>query len=326
MRSCSWSAILADRRAARINRIGLPFRLYGSPGSIGIGVDIMESGGEMLVDPLPEAPLLRNVATDARGECPLEPSSHRKRMKLTPAALAAALSRPRKLLADPPEPERLDLAGEKIAVHTQGRPDAVARALLVHGWETDYRDFSQIAEALARDGVYCVAPDLPAHGKSSGASMTIPEGARALQAVHQAYGPFELAVGYSIGAAVLLYALSKGLPAKKIALIAPPGNYVRELSKAAHAAGVPEALIAPALNQFRRRCPDLDEIDCGTMALSLSCTGIIAVAGNDRIADPEEGRRVARHWRGSRLLEFERSSRLSIMCDARLIKAIAGLL
>ena len=265
-------------------------------------------------------------SADARGEYPPEPSSSRKAMKMTPAALAATLSRPRKLLADPPGPEMLDLAGEKIAVHTQGRPDALVRALLVHGWETDYRDFTQIAEAFARDGVYCVAPDLPAHGKSSGASMTIPEGARALQAVHEAYGPFELAVGYSMGAAVLLYALSKGLPAKKIALIAPPGNYVRELSKAARAAGLPEALIAPALQEFRRRCPDLDEIDCGTMALSLSCTGIIAVAGNDRIADPEEGRRVAGYWRGSRLLECEHASRLSIMYDARLIKAIAGLL
>ncbi len=35
------------------------------------------------------------------------------------------------------------------------------------------------------------------------------------QAVHLAYGPFELAVGYSMGAAVLLYALSKGLPGEE---------------------------------------------------------------------------------------------------------------
>ncbi len=245
---------------------------------------------------------------------------------MTPAALAAVLSRPRRLLADPPGPEWLNIAGKTIAIHTQGRPEAQTRALLVHGWETDYRDFTQIAEALARDDVYCVIPDLPAHGKSSGTSMTIPEGAHALQAVHLAYGPFELAVGYSMGAAVLLYALSKGLPAKKIALIAPPASYVRELSKAARAAGVPEDSIAPALKEFRRHCPDLDEIDCGTMAHSLSCTGIIAVASNDRIADPEEGRRVARHWRGSRLFECEYASRLSIMYDAHLIEAIAGLL
>jgi hypothetical protein len=47
-----------------------------------------------------------------------------------------------------------------------------------------HRDFDQVTEALGAR-VYCVTPDLPSHGKSSGTSMTIPEGARALLAVHQ---------------------------------------------------------------------------------------------------------------------------------------------
>jgi pimeloyl-ACP methyl ester carboxylesterase len=246
---------------------------------------------------------------------------------MTPASLAAALARPRKLLPNPPEPEEwLESAGERIAIHTLGRPEAATRALFVHGWETDHRDLARIAGTLAGNGAYCVAPDLPAHGTSSGASMTIPEAARALQAVHRAYGPFELAVGYSMGAAILLYAMAKGMPAGKAALVAPPGNYVHELSKSARAAGAPEALIAPALDEFRLRCPDLDELDSMRLAPSLSCPGIVAVAGNDGVLDPQDGRNLVKLWRGSRLLEREQASHRSILRDPAVAEAIAGLL
>ena len=246
---------------------------------------------------------------------------------MTPAGLAAALSRPRKLLPNPPEPQEwLDAGDERIAIHTLGRPEAAVRALFVHGWETDHRDLAHIAETLAGNGAYCVAPDLPAHGTSSGASMTIPEAAGAIQAVHQTYGPFELAAGYSMGAAILLYAMAKGMPAGKVALIAPPGNYAHELGKAARAAGASEALIAGALVEFRRRCPDLDELDSERLAPSLSCPGIVAVAGNDGVLDPQNGRSLAKLWRGSRLLEREQASHRSILRDPAVAEAIAGLL
>jgi pimeloyl-ACP methyl ester carboxylesterase len=242
---------------------------------------------------------------------------------MTPADLAAELCSPRKLIPNPPEPSAWLAHGcGKIAIHLHGEPKAVMRAILVHGWEADHRDLNQVAEALANRGVLCVAPDLPAHGASSGTSMTIPEGAQALRLVDQAYGPFELAVGHSVGAAILVYAMAKGMAANKIALLTPPGNYRQELTKAARAAGAPERLIESALTEFKRRCPDLDEIDKSLMIPS--CPGLVAVAGRDGVLDPEEGRALASLWRNSQLLERDEATHRGILRDLAVIDAIAG--
>jgi pimeloyl-ACP methyl ester carboxylesterase len=244
---------------------------------------------------------------------------------MTPADLAAALCRPRKLIPNPPEPAAwLTHEDGKIAIHLSGELEGTVRALLVHGWETDHRDLDQVGAALADRDIFCVAPDLPAHGASSGTSMTIPEGAQALRTVEMAYGPFDLAVGYSMGAAILTYATTKGMVADRIALIAPPGNYRRELTKSARAAGAPEALIELALAEFRRRCPDLDEID--KSLLVPVCPGVVAIAGNDGVLDPQEGRALASLWRGCQLIECDEATHRSILRDVAVIEAIAGLL
>ncbi len=250
-----------------------------------------------------------------------------KEALMTPQDLADALVRPRRLLEpDWREPDNVLEAGDgSVAVSVRGSVTAARRALLIHGWETDHRDLETIAEALSRRGVLCVMPDLPAHGASSGHSMTIPEGAAAVVAVAKRYEPFDLCLGYSMGAAVLLYAIGQGLRSGRTAFLVPPINYVDELKRSARGAGAPDPLIDAALQKLTLRCADLHAIDSAAMADHLTMPGLIAVAGNDQVVDPDNGRTLAALWPGCRLIEVADASHRSILRHDAIIEAICDL-
>ena len=243
--------------------------------------------------------------------------------------LSLALVRPRRPREPVPAPTpdaRVTWRDGEVALYLRAPSDPKApRALLVHGWEADHRDFDAIAAMLAQQGIASVLPDLPAHGRSSGETMMIPEAADAMVAVGAAYGPFDLCVGHSMGAAIALVAMSRGLRIGRAAFLAPPSNYVRQLSLSARAAGAPEPLVAAALDELRRRAPELDGIDSLALARHLTMPGLVVVAGRDRTLSPEDGRTIAGAWPGCRLLELPEATHRSVLEDAAVLLAIREL-
>lgn len=145
-------------------------------------------------------------------------------------------------------------------------------------------------------------------------------------AVGEAHGPFDLCVAHSMGAAVALVAMSKGLRAGKTAFLAPPANYAHQLALSARAAGAPQHLVAAALDVLRSRCPDLDRIDSLTLAGHLTMRGLVIVAGRDQVLDPRNGRTLAAAWQGCRLLDLPEASHRGVLRDTVVVDAIAALL
>jgi len=128
-----------------------------------------------------------------------------------------------------------------------------------------------------------------------------------------------------MGAAVALRAIAGGLRFKKVVFLTPPANYVRELARSARDAGASEPLLTAALDCLRRRVPDLDQIDSLKMADNLTMPGLIVVAGNDRILSPDDGRRLAGVWSGSKLVELAAASHRSVLRDSDVIAQILDL-
>jgi len=101
-------------------------------------------------------------------------------------------------------------------------------ALLVHGWGGSARQLLPLAESLAQHGYRPVLLELPAHGRSEGATSNLPQFARAIDyavARLQQEG-FEIGVlaAHSLGANAAAYAASRGLAIGKLVLLAPPAS------------------------------------------------------------------------------------------------------
>lgn len=101
-------------------------------------------------------------------------------------------------------------------------------ALLVHGWGGHARQMLPLAEALAENGLRPVLLEMPAHGRSPGSASSLPQFARAIEylagRVQQEGYRIGVLAAHSLAANAAAYAASRGLPADRLVLIAPPAS------------------------------------------------------------------------------------------------------
>jgi pimeloyl-ACP methyl ester carboxylesterase len=111
-------------------------------------------------------------------------------------------------------------------------------ALLVHGWGGHAGQLLPLAESLAQHGWRPVLMEMPGHGRSAGATSSLPQFARAIDyaagRLQQEGHRIGLLVGHSLGANAAAYAASRGTGAARLVLVAPPASpraYTRYFAK-----------------------------------------------------------------------------------------------
>ncbi|MCM5662922.1 alpha/beta fold hydrolase [Galbibacter mesophilus] len=106
---------------------------------------------------------------------------------------------------------------KEIVVYSYG--NSKKKILLVHGWSGRGTQLAKIAEALLEQGYSTISFDGPAHGKSPGKTTNMLEFVDAVIEVDKKHGPFEAAVGHSLGSMTLLNAVRSGLKLKTMVLV-----------------------------------------------------------------------------------------------------------
>lgn len=115
---------------------------------------------------------------------------------------------------------------KKIMVYQIG--SGAKKILLVHGWSGRGTQLVKFADALLEKGYSVVSFDAPAHGKSPGKTTLLPEFVECLFEVEKKFGPFEAAIGHSLGGMALLNATKKGLNIKRLVTIGS-GDIIKDI-------------------------------------------------------------------------------------------------
>ncbi|WP_026976952.1 alpha/beta hydrolase [Flavobacterium tegetincola] len=102
------------------------------------------------------------------------------------------------------------------------------KILLVHGWSGRGTQLFKIAENLVAEGFSVVSFDAPAHGKSAGNSSIMLEFIASIEEIDKKFGPFEAAVGHSLGGMALFNAVKDGFQIKKLITIGS-GDVVQDI-------------------------------------------------------------------------------------------------
>ncbi|MFT3796417.1 alpha/beta hydrolase [Flavobacterium sp.] len=116
--------------------------------------------------------------------------------------------------------------GKDIVVYRLG--DGPKKILLVHGWSGRGTQLVKFADALVETGFSVVSFDAPAHGKSPGKTTLMPEFIASILEIEKQYGPFEAAIGHSLGGMSLLNAMRLGLKAKHLVIIGS-GDIIKDI-------------------------------------------------------------------------------------------------
>ena len=116
----------------------------------------------------------------------------------------------------------------EIIVYTYG--DSEKKILLVHGWSGRGTQLALIAKSLIEKGYSVVSFDAPAHGKAPGKISMMPFFIESIHHLEKTYGPFEAAIGHSLGGMSLLRAVKDGFKIKKLVIIGT-ANSITHITK-----------------------------------------------------------------------------------------------
>ena len=115
---------------------------------------------------------------------------------------------------------------KEIVVYEYGKSDK--KVLLVHGWSGRGTQLVKIADEFLKIGYMTISFDAPAHGKSKGNSSIMIEFIASILEIEKQYGPFEFAVGHSLGGMSVLNAIKQNLQVKK-AVIIGSGDIIQDI-------------------------------------------------------------------------------------------------
>ncbi|PWB23654.1 alpha/beta fold hydrolase [Flavobacterium sp. HTF] len=113
-----------------------------------------------------------------------------------------------------------------IVVYEFGKSDR--KILLVHGWSGRGTQLFKIADELLHNGYSTISFDAPAHGKSKGKTTIMSDFIESILEIDKNYGPFEIAIGHSLGGMSVLNAIKDGLKVNK-AVVIGSGDIVQEI-------------------------------------------------------------------------------------------------
>lgn len=115
---------------------------------------------------------------------------------------------------------------KEVVVYNLG--DSSKKVLLVHGWSGRGTQLVKFSDELLKSGYSIISFDAPAHGKSPGKNTLMPEFIASILHLEKLYGPFEAAIGHSLGGMSLLNAMRQGLRLERLATIGS-GDVVQDI-------------------------------------------------------------------------------------------------
>jgi pimeloyl-ACP methyl ester carboxylesterase len=117
---------------------------------------------------------------------------------------------------------QLNLGGTTLQGYRWNHP-APRKLLLVHGFESTVFNFERYVTPFVKRGYEVLAFDAPAHGRSGGRTITLPEYVRMLELINRTYGPLDAFIAHSFGGLAVSQFLERHPHGSdmKVVLIAP---------------------------------------------------------------------------------------------------------
>lgn len=177
--------------------------------------------------------------------------------------------------------------------------------MLIHGWESNSSRWKKMLPHLKQSGATIVAIDGPAQGLSSGTEMTVPKYAEFVAIVSKKYQPTYI-IGHSMGGKTCLYYQYKyqNPNIQKIVLLGAPcdvviifENFIKLLSLNSK---ISKALIAKYEAFFDIQ---LEQFNAKVFTKEITAKGLIVHDVEDKIVLFEEGKKIAKAWKGAEFIE-----------------------
>lgn len=210
---------------------------------------------------------------------------------------------------------------KEVVVYKYGKSEK--KILLVHGWSGRGTQLFKIADELLNNGYSTISFDAPAHGKSPGKTTIMVDFIATILEIEKQFGPFEVAIGHSLGGMSVLNAIKQGLTVQH-AVVIGSGDIVEDIiddfiAKLELKASVSKHLRMHFEKKYREKMNDYSAF----LAAKETSIPVLVIHDND---DPEvpvkAGKHIYKHLKNGELLLTDGLGHRKILGNPKVMKRI----
>lgn len=211
---------------------------------------------------------------------------------------------------------------KEIAVYQYGSGEK--KILLVHGWSGRGTQLYKIAAELIQSGYTTISFDAPAHGKSPGNSSIMMDFIAAIMEIDKRFGPFEAAIGHSLGGMAILNALKDGLKVNRTAIIGS-GDLVQDVIDdfVAKLKLNPQIAEKIALHLEKKYGAKIHDYDASKAASSITIPTLVIHDENDPEVPMKAALHIHKHLQNGELMLTTNLGHRKILGDSQVIQKIS---
>jgi len=215
----------------------------------------------------------------------------------------------------------IPVINKKVVVYQYGKSQK--KVLLVHGWSGRGTQLCKIADELLKSGYSTISFDAPAHGKSPGNSTTMVDFITSILEIDKLFGPFDVAIGHSLGGMSVLNAIKEGLYVNRAILIGSGDkvsdildDFIRKLELK------PEMSKQLCLYFEKKYDVKMDDYCAYKAASNISIPTLVIHDENDPEVSVKAGINIHQHLKNGELMLTKQLGHRKILADRLVIEKI----
>ncbi len=203
--------------------------------------------------------------------------------------------------------------------------------VLVHGWGGHAGQMLALADAVAAQGWQPVLAEMPAHGRSDGANTNLPQFARAIDYAHarlyEQGHTVHAVVAHSMGASASAFAVSRGLPVKRLVLLAPPASALEFTRLFSKVFGLSEATrLAMQLRVETREGVLMSQLEPAAVGPRIRVPTLVVHDRGDRVNPFADGQAYQATIAGADLIATQGLGHRKMLKDAHVLRSVVEFL
>lgn len=220
--------------------------------------------------------------------------------------------------------EQLDFNEFKIQIYKWGNPEH-EKILLIHGWEGQAGNFSDLIPVLVKANYHVVAFDAPSHGFSSKGETSLFQFSDLVAKMIREYACTKL-ISHSFGGVATTYALYKNqdLQIERYALLTTPDKFSERIDYVSEQVGITNKVKNMLIKRLEKELNvDVSVTNVSNFVQVVNVKkAIIFHDKNDRVIGIQQSQNVANNWDICQLRELEGTGHFRILRTASVLDEI----
>ncbi|MCH2043267.1 MAG: alpha/beta hydrolase [Saprospiraceae bacterium] len=211
--------------------------------------------------------------------------------------------------------EQLDFDAFKIQIYTWGNPEH-EKILLIHGWEGQAGNFSDLIPVLIEANYHVIAFDAPSHGLSSKGETSLFQFSDLVETMIRKYKCTKL-ISHSFGGVATTYALynNPDLHIERYALLTTPDKFTERIDYVAQQVGITNKVKNMLIKRLEKELNvDVSATNVSNFVKAIDVEKAMIIHDkNDRVITIQQSQNVANNWPVCQLKEIEGTGHFRIL-------------